>query len=124
MENGLTNTATISRRRRRTLVFLGSALIAFLSLAGVASAQLGLEQGGESDQGATDAGAGDNGGLGAGTSDTDSQIVSAPADTGSGSLALTGGDVSGLALLGAATAGAGMVLVLTTRRRTVATVTA
>lgn len=71
------------------------------------------EAGGVSDEGALDPGSG----LGAPD----------PSDSGSGSadggLALTGGDVTGLVAIGAAALGTGAVLVLSSRRRSEATVT-
>ena len=71
------------------------------------------EMGGESDQGAVD--------PGSQTAPPAPAPAPAPqqASTGStgGNLALTGGDVTGLAIIGASIAGAGIFLVVGSRRR-------
>lgn len=103
------------RRTRRLRGAVGAVLLAGLMMFGSAAGAQTTddpEAGGTSDQGSSDTGS--------------SVATPAPAaDTGSGSsgggnLALTGGDVTGLLVIGAAAAGAGAVLVVGSRRRQVA----
>lgn len=116
MERSSTAPNNGARRTHRSRALAGSAIFAAtLFIGGVAGAQTTVdpEAGGNSDQG---------------TSDTGSQVgTPAPAASGTtdgGSLALTGGDVTGIALIGAAAAGAGGLLVLGSRRRRTEPVTA
>ena len=104
---------TPSSRTRRGRTLAGSAVLAVSLLFGGAAAAQTIddpEVGGETDQGSSDVGsqigtpAPSGGSTGGDTS-------------GGGSLALTGGDVTGIAVIGAAAAGAGGLLVLASRRR-------
>lgn len=109
----------ISRIRRRR-AFAGSVVLAatlFFGASAGAQTTDDPEVGGDTDQG---------------TSDVGSQ-VGTPAPTGGnqgggtesgGNLALTGGDVTGIAIIGAAAAGAGGLLVMGSRRRKTADVVA
>jgi len=102
-------------RLRRTQVIAGSAVLAVtLFFGGVAGAQTTAdpEAGGNSDQGTSDIGTQVGTPAAGGT-------VGSPS-TGGGNLALTGGDITGIALIGAAAAGAGALLVLGSRRRSMA----
>ncbi len=104
-------------RSRTGRVLAGSAVLAvtlFFGASAGAQTTNDPEAGGDSNQG---------------TSDVGSQVATPtpPASTGGGgggSLALTGGDVTGIALIGAAAAGAGGLLVLGSRRRSSGEVTA
>ncbi len=105
--------STSSSRTRRGRTLAGSAVLAVsLLFGGVAAAQTidDPEAGGESDQGSSDVG------TQVGTPAPSGGSTGGDA-SGNGSLALTGGDVTGIALIGAVAAGAGGLLVLASRRR-------
>ncbi|MDG2113107.1 MAG: hypothetical protein P8N02_10890 [Actinomycetota bacterium] len=115
--NGARRTQSTPSRGSRGRAIAGSAIVAAtLFFGGVASAQTTVdpEAGGSSDQGTSDVG-----------SQTNTPIPSSSGGTtDGGNLALTGGDVTGIALIGAAAAGAGGLLVLGSRRRRTDPVTA
>ena len=114
---------------RRVLVFVGASMFAVLVSGSMASAQIDVEAGGSSDQGPVDNGApvppdnssGVNNGSENGN-ESENEVAATPQTSG-GSLALTGGDVTSLIVIGGAAFAAGTLLVIGSRRRTTAEVT-
>ena len=106
----MTHSDTPSQRTWRTLVgaTLVSVLVFFGATAGAQTTD-DPEAGGDTDQGSVDTG-----------SEIATPAPSGGTDSGGGNLALTGGDVTGLAIIGASVAGAGAVLVIGSRRRNAA----